>query len=166
MKLQYLFSYQAELEKTLKVGRGNFGVRDIFRITGGKVWREDIDGEAEDGKEISGRVLPLGGDFQLTDSNGIFHINVRLVIETHDGVNIFTHYTGIADMTGVLEALKTRGQTDFGEKYFVTRPVLETGHANYQWVNTAVCVAEGRAAAPRTVEYRVYQCVPTANFPV
>lgn len=150
MELKPLFSYRADLDKPIHIGSAAFGVRDILRIKGGEVW----------GDALSGKLLPAGGEFQLTDADGYFRINVRLVIESSEGIPIYMHYTGVADMPPAFKAeVYRKGYSDFGDCYFMTQPRFECGHEKYQWLNNIVTVAEGRVAGASAVEYRVFECV-------
>lgn len=154
MILEHIFSYQAKLEKPIPIGNAPFGRRDVFPILGGRVW----------GEKLQGELLPFGGEFQLTDASGIFRIDVRTIIKTNDDAQIFLHYTGVANFTGETgKQVAKRGQSEFGEAYFVSRPQFETDHEKYNWLNDTVCVAEGRAASLNTVEYKVYACRPSAD---
>ena len=147
-----MFSYSAVISHPMKIGPGPRGVRNVFALKAGKVW----------GPKVTGKVLPVGGEFQLTDPGGNYHIDVRMVIETDDEASIFMHYTGVSAMDNNASAiLQERGFTEFGDHYFVTQPRFECGHEKYKWLNTMVCVAEGRVSEPWTVEYRVYGCSPT-----
>ena len=152
MELKHIFTYNAELEDPLHIGESHKGVRDILRIKGGKVW----------GSKLNGQLQPMGGEFQLTDAKGNFHMDVRLVIETDDGVPIYMQYTGTFKPTEeLMQKVLDNGCTEFGDNYFVSRPTIETGHEKYNWLNDFVYVAEGRVAAPNVVEYRVCQCLPS-----
>jgi hypothetical protein len=44
---------------------------------------------------------------------------------------------------------------EYGDAHFVTQPRLETGDERYQWLNSTVAVAEGRALH-NSVEYRMF----------
>ena len=156
MQLKFLFNYSIKISKPINIGASRHGVRDIFQLEEGRLW----------GEGINGKVLPVGGEFQLTDKDGNYHVDVRAVFETDDDARIYTHYTGVSVLDEkALTVLRAQGHTDYSDAYFVTTPRFETGHEKYRWLNNAVCIAEGRVAKAWTVEYRVYQCLSSNELP-
>ncbi len=69
-------------------------------------------------------MLPVGGDWSLTDSNGVITADVRQTFQTDDGANIQIFETG-------------RSQTD-GTVH--VRLTFETGSTKYAWLNNVVGV--------------------------
>lgn len=154
MELEHIFSYRADLNKPIDIGKGSAGVREIMTIKSGKVW----------GSALNGKLLPVGGEFMITDDEGRIHIDVRLVIETEEGVPVYVQYSGVLEVSDKMNtSMAEKGFTEFGDAYFMTRPRFECGDEKYQWLNNIVAVAEGRLADTKSVEYRVYQCVHSAS---
>jgi hypothetical protein len=150
MNFEYEFSYTADLKEGLQIGAGPYGNRVFYEVTGGSA----------EGKRLKGKVLSGGGDWILVGPDGVGRIDVRAQILTHDGAAIYLQYTGILEMNEkVAQAIAAGGSTDYGDQYFRTTPRLECGDPRYAWVNQSVFVAEGRVAAPRGVEYKVYRVV-------
>ena len=149
MKLVHLMTYRADLNPPVEVGKGPFGTRSIFDVTGGSA----------EGPRLRGRLLASGGDWLLLDEGGIGRLDVRGTLETDDGAHIYVHYHGVLEMNEkVLGALEKGEATDYGDTYFMTQPRFETGDPRYAWLNRVVAVAEGRVL-PSAVEYRVYELV-------
>jgi len=149
MKLAHLMTYRADLKPPVEVGKGPFGTRSIFDVTGGSA----------EGPRLRGRLLASGGDWLLLDEGGVGRLDVRGTLETDDGAHIYVHYHGVLEMNEkVLGALEKGEATDYGDTYFMTQPRFETGDPRYAWLNRVVAVAEGRVL-PSAVEYRVYELV-------
>jgi hypothetical protein len=115
-------------------------------------------GEFE-GPELSGRVLPGGGDWPAVSNDGqhSMQIDARAVWETHDGAKLFVRYEGFL----VLPEAASRGPIDItavqpSDYYFRTTPVFRTGDDRYRWLNKIVCVGVGRFA-PQGLGYRIYR---------
>ncbi len=146
MKLDFLMSVEAELRPPQAVGRGPFGTRQIFDVTGGSF----------EGPRLRGKVLPSGADWILIGDDGIGRLDVRATLETHDGALIYTQYPGILEMNDVVvAAINGEREAEFGDCYFYTQPRYETGDERYSWMNRIVAIAEGKVGPSRVV-YRVY----------
>ncbi|MCP5045076.1 MAG: DUF3237 domain-containing protein [bacterium] len=149
MKLEPLMTYRAELRDPVEVGKGPFGTRRVFDVTGGTA----------QGPRVSGRLLPSGADWLLVDEQGTGRLDVRGTLETDDGAHIYIYYHGVLELNEkVLGALSSGEATEYGDTYFMTQPRFETGDPRYQWLNCLVAVAEGRVL-PNAVEYRVFEVV-------
>jgi hypothetical protein len=86
--------------------------RSVFDVTGGHF----------EGAALRGRVLPSGGDWVLR-SAGVSKLDVRLVLETDDGVIILLSYGGRACRRG----------NDFRVEIAVN---FEAPPGRYDWLNT------------------------------
>jgi len=148
-ELEYLMTYRADLKPPVNVGGGPFGSRQIFDVTGGHV----------EGPRIKGRLVPSGADWLLMGADGVGRLDVRGTMQTGDGACIYMQYFGILVMNEkVVEAMTTGRETGYGDTYFFTQPRFETGDERYAWLNTAVCIGQGRTL-PSAVEYKVWQVV-------
>jgi hypothetical protein len=67
VKLELLVIYRAELASPVEVGKGPFGARTIFDVTGG----------VAEGPRLRGRLLPSGADWLLVDDGGTGRLDVR-----------------------------------------------------------------------------------------
>ena len=88
MKLEPLCEVVAYVS-SIPVGPSTWGIRLVAPVVEGTV----------KGSKISGKLLPVGGDWALIRADGCLEIDVRAVIETDDGAFIYTYYKGIVDMT-------------------------------------------------------------------
>lgn len=150
MRLEPLLRMQVDLGKRYPIGEIPKGRRNVWTLAGGTV----------EGPRIRGTVAPVGGEFELVDRDGVFHIDVRLVIVTDGGANIFVQYFGIASTPPEAIDRYRRGETvDFGDTYFVTQPRFETSHPSYSWLNHVMAITEGRGI-PGGVQYLMYHCIP------
>lgn len=148
LTLNPLTTYRADLEAPQVVGPGPYGLRQIFVATGGTAT----------GERLSGVLRPGGGDWLLVGADGYGRLDVRATIETDDGALLYVSYSGVLELSDrAMQALTQGPATDFGELRFMTTPRFETGDPRYAWLNTAVCVAEGRLLPGPAVEYRVYE---------
>ena len=116
-----------------------------------------ITGGSFAGDRLSGTVLPGGGDWVLTRPDGVTHLDVRTILETHGGETIYMTYTGRltqpADAAERLAAGHTLGEA---ELYFRTAVQFETAAASLIWLNDIIAVGIGhrRPAGP---VYRVFE---------
>ena len=143
MKLEYEFSYAANLKQPLQIGNGPFGGRSFFEVSGGSF----------EGKRLKGKILTGGGDWLLLGPDGYGRLDVRAQLLTDDGAAIYLHYTGLLEMN---DKVSGGGTTDYADHYFRTAPRFETGDPRYAWLNQTLFVAEGRIGS-FGVEYKVYR---------
>jgi hypothetical protein len=129
------------LDDKIDVGLTDDGHRYIVPITGGHFL----------GRDISGKVLPFGADWQVIRTDGSKSITAVYAIQTDDGTRIVVDNTGIVSGSG-----ETR--------YARTRPVFHAPEGKYQWLNESLFVGTitsvpSAAAMPasRAVVIRVYQ---------
>jgi Protein of unknown function (DUF3237) len=147
MDLEFEFRYRVTLSAPVEIGAGFFGKRLYWEIVSGKV----------DGARITGQLVG-GSDWMIDTSDRFWRPHVRTQIKTADGAFIGMCYDGLVEKSeAFLKAIESNSGTQWDDHYFRIRPVLESGHPTYQWVNTTFFVGEGRIVVPGTVEYRVYR---------
>jgi hypothetical protein len=147
--LEYLMTYRADLEPPVEIGAVPSGNRRIFDVKGGSF----------EGPRMRGKLLASGGDWLLIGNDGVGRLDVRGTLESDDGARIYLQYHGVVVIDEkIAKALATGVESQYGDSYFMTQPRFETGDPRYAWLNSAVCVAEGRLL-PNAVEYRVFQVV-------
>ena len=145
--LEALCRLRATVAPAIDVGAVPAGQRQIFHVTGGEV----------EGERLSGRVVPGGADWLLVGADGVGRLDVRALIETHDGARVYVQYKGVMVVNEALaSAIAEERPSEFGDAYFMTTPRFETGHADYAWLNRIVCVGQGRVL-PGGVEYRIFE---------
>ena len=102
-------------------------------MTGGKV----------EGPKVSGKVLPVGGDWVTIRSDGVGILDVRATIETQDGALIYTAYSGVMDLgkDGYQKVLQGNPPAVI---HLQSAPRYYTAHPQYQWLNRIQCVGVGQ----------------------
>ena len=139
----------ADLKDPVEIGRGPFGTRVVYDVTGGEF----------SGPRLRGRLLASGGDWLVTDDGGVGRLDVRATLETGDGALVYVQYYGVVVLNEAVAGAMERGEpTDFGDTHFMTQPRFETGDERYAWLNRVVAIAEGRVL-PGAVEYRIFEAV-------
>jgi hypothetical protein len=149
MKLEPLMEMTAELRRPAdEVGAGPLGQRSIAEVVGGRFH----------GPRLRGTLATPGADWILVTAGGLGLVDVRVTLKTDDGAFIYACYKGRLQFNDRALATLARGaDTAFGDAYFFTQPLFETGHAGYAWLNSVVAVAEGRLTTTG-VAYQVYEC--------
>ena len=149
MELEPLFILRVDAGPPVGIGAGPHGTRLISAASGGTF----------EGSRLRGKVLPNGGDWILVDDENVWHMDVRLLLETDDGARIYVQYQGVLVINErIRAALAGGGATEYDDAYFMTQPRFETGDARYRWLNRIAAVGEGRLE-PGVVEYRIFELI-------
>ncbi|WP_298282699.1 DUF3237 domain-containing protein [Novosphingobium sp.] len=123
-----------ELSRPHEMGKSPAGKRRIIPIVGGSAT----------GPLLSGRILPIGADWQTVLAGGIADLDARYAIETEDGAVIEVISQGVRHASLDVNARIAGGEeVDPAEYYMRTSIRLETGHPSYDWVNRALFLATG-----------------------
>jgi hypothetical protein len=124
----------AVLDSPHKLGTTPAGERKCVPVLGGKM----------EGERLAGRILPGGSDWAITNAAGILALDVRLVIETHDGALINCQYTGMRHGPADVMARLAAGEpVDYRELYFRIAPRFDTADTRYDWLNRMLAVGIG-----------------------
>jgi hypothetical protein len=129
----------AELEgycSAIVVGPSSWGVRVVSPIHEGTLT----------GPRLSGRFLPVGGDFMLVRADGCFEQDARVVIETNDGATIYSAYQGLSALTQEQLEQFMAGEVPEGLVFYTTLR-FETAHPDYQWLTRIQAVGMGSIEA-------------------
>lgn len=132
----------ALVETPHKLGRTPAGERKCVPVCGGSI----------EGPRISGRILSGGSDWAVTNAAGILELDVRLVIETHDGALINCQYAGMRHGSADVMARLAAGEpVNYQEIYFRIAPRFDTADTRYDWLNRILTVGIGERldAGPR-----------------
>jgi hypothetical protein len=133
MELEPLFEITAEVAPPIVISDTPEGMRVIVHVTGGKF----------EGPRLKGTVLSSGGDWFLI-RDGVGLIDVRIVLTTDDGENIYMTYTGRAKVTAT------------GVTGLATAPTFAAStKGKYAWLNGVQAFAEGETTAG-AVKYKLY----------
>lgn len=123
-----------ELSPPHEMGKSPAGKRRIIPIVGGTA----------QGPLLSGRILPIGADWQTVLAGGIADLDARYAIETADGAVVEVISQGIRHASLEVNARIASGEeVDPSEYYMRTSIRLESGHPDYDWVNRALFLATG-----------------------
>lgn len=107
------------------------GKRRIIPITGGTF----------QGKQLKGRILNNGADWQIVDSKGLAIIDTRYLLETEDGALIYLQTKGYRHgLAEVLQQLTEGQDVDPNKYYFKITMQFETSSPKYAWLNQTVAV--------------------------
>ena len=149
MKLEFLMKYVITLTYPPDVTPvGPHGNRRIFNFTGGDF----------EGPRLKGKILPSGGDGLLRGTDGIGRLDYRATLETDDGAQIYLQLYGITRDDPTRSRPPEGQPVEYGDRYYMTTPRLETGDDRYAWLNGLVCVVEGKPV-PGGVAHRIYAVV-------
>ena len=93
-------------------------------------------------------MLPGGGDWVLTDKDGVSRLDVRITLRCDDGSLIFVSYRGIVDIAPDVRARIAKGEDVSPDLYyFRISPVFETGSAKLAWLNRMIAIGVGKKTA-------------------
>lgn len=121
MQTRALMTLHLNTAPTQNIGTGPDGTRVTFPIVGGSF----------EGERLRGKVLPGGDDWTVTRSDGVLELDLRVTLETDDGVLVYVRLEGIRDdRTG--EA-----------SYFRTLPRFETAEPRYSFLNRLLAIGRG-----------------------
>lgn len=135
--LDHLFTLTATLrEKPPALVNAPQGSRVIVTVTGGHF----------EGPKLRGTVDNSGGDWVSRRADGSIKLDVRIMLRTDDGADIFMRYEGI-------------GVPIDGALKLVTAPLFETGDTRYAWLNNVQAIGHG-AGGGGQVSYEVFAVQP------
>ena len=147
LRYQPLFIFQIEVKPPSIVGATPGHDRRIGEIAGGRF----------EGERLSGKILSGGSDWQSLRADGATTLNVRLVMETHDGALIAMTYLGVRHgPKEVLDRIARGESVNPSEYYMRATPYYETSSPNYGWLNRVVSVAYGHRVAGGAI-YQVFE---------
>ena len=126
---------RGNLSAALALGDTPAGARRILHFTGGTF----------EGEQLSGEILPGGGDWVLTRRDGVSELDIRMTLRTHDGGLIYLHSTGLLKISPQdRERVAAGDEVDPATYYFRTTQRYETSADKYLWLNTRLSVGVGR----------------------
>jgi len=134
LQTEYLMTLDMEAMEGLEIGKTPRGYRRIDRIARGTF----------EGPKLRGTVV-TATDHLLVHRDDSAHPDVRLVLETDDGVLIQITYQGI--VTGPKDVLKRLGRREDvpGDQYYMRNAMFfETAmDGAYAWLNNIIGVGRG-----------------------
>ena len=143
--LEHIFSYTAALSIEV-IGPLPEGVRVNYYVTAGTV----------EGPKLNGKMLPVGGDWNILRTDGVGILDVRGTFETDDGALIYTTYSGVYDLgkDGYEKFLRQELPAVIPIRM---APRYYTAHPGYEWLNRLLCLGIGQIDTARfEARYDVY----------
>jgi hypothetical protein len=139
---RYVFTITARVAGITSAGDIGTGERRIIPIIGGEVR----------GKDLNGKILAFGADFQIVRPDFSIELEAKYALETDDGAVIYVENRGIRRGPIDLVQKLNRGEAvDPALIYFRTMPRFETGAAKYRWLMQSLFVASAARHADRVV---------------
>ena len=139
---RYAFTITAHVAGITSAGQLGFGERRIIPITGGEVR----------GKDLNGKVLSFGADFQIVRPDSSIDLEAKYAIEADDGAVIYVENRGIrCGPVDLIQKLNRGEAVDPALIYFRTVPRFETGAEKYRWLMQSLFVASAARHAARVV---------------
>ena len=144
----HLFTIRLEVGTIEDLGVTPYGHRRIGIVNGGTF----------EGDELKGTVEPApGGDWITVRTDGVWELDVRITLKTHDGHLIYMSYRGLRHgPQWVLDRLAKGEKVDPSEYYFRTAPRFETSSEKYSFLNRILAIGVGRREATGPI-YEVFQ---------
>jgi hypothetical protein len=100
-----------------------------------------------DGDRLRGHLAGnAAADWLVVDGRGQGTLDVRALIETHDGALVFVSYRGRLDLAN-----------GPGSAPVYAAPLFETGDERYLWLNAIQAVAKGTMPDASTLVYEIYE---------
>ena len=107
---------------------------------------------------IKAKLKNPSGDWVRVQPNGNWMLDVRLLMETDDGVPIYTHYNGVLRMEpGLAERIASGEEIPGEEIYFRSAPYFETSSEKYGWLNSILAIGRIRSFGGGNVVYDVFE---------
>lgn len=147
LQTKYVFTLAIQVGAPIVAGDVGHGLRRVIPILGGEVR----------GEGISGKIYPVGADFQVIRPDGFTELEAKYAFELDDGAVIYIENIGMR--FGPKEALDriAKGEAvDPALIYFRSVPKFETGAAKYRWLMQNLFIGVG-ARYPDRVELDVHQ---------
>jgi len=131
--LRYTFSIRAEVEPHVPITRRDAESLEFIPISGGPV-----------SGEVTGRIVPGGGDWCLVRADGAYSVEARYGIRTDGGAYIDVVNVGVLrHLTG-----EAGGPQEMG--YFLCTPTFRTTAPDLQWLTRSVFTGQARTEGTAT----------------
>ena len=98
------------------------------------------------------------GDWIRIQPNGNWRLDVRLLMETDDGVPIYMYYSGVLRMQpGLMERIASGESVPGEQMYFRSAPYFEAPEGKYGWLNDILVVGRMRSFGGGNVVYDLFE---------
>ena len=147
IRTRHIFTITLQAGAPQPLGAVTAGERRVVPVTGGRF----------EGERLRGTVLEGGSDWIMVRPDGVFVLDVRLVLQTDDGARIGMTYRGLRHgPADVLDKLGRGEAVDPASYYFRTAVSFETGASAYDWLTKVIAVGTGHRTAAGPV-YDVFE---------
>ncbi len=134
IRTTHLFTLKLQVAGMQQIGATPGGGRRVGLVAGGSF----------QGERLHGEVLPGGADWLMDRPDKATTLDVRLVLQTHDGAAIGMTYRGMRHgPAAVMERLNRGERIDPASYYFRIAVRFETAAAKYDWLNRVIAVGTG-----------------------
>lgn len=97
-----------------------------------------------EGEMLSGQVLDGSNDWQAVRGDGSTTLDVRLLLNTDDGIPITMRYGGVRHgPPDVIRRLESGEEVDPADYYFRIAPTFEAPLGRYDWLNRIIAIGIG-----------------------
>lgn len=147
----------------LRLAQGADGLINMGTTPWGQLMYSAADQGTFAGPKLNGIVIPYsGGDWPRVRGDMTIAVDVRLVLKTNDGANIYMVYRGImaantpADIPYMIDATKKDDILGSETRYYYRTLIeFETGDPRYAWLNRTLAVGKGRLGDNQAI-YEVF----------
>jgi hypothetical protein len=147
LRVRPLFIFDLQVKPATMVGTTPAGDRRIGEIVGGRF----------EGERLRGKILSGGSDWQSLRTDGNLALDVRFVMETHDGHLIGMTYKGMRHgPKEVMDRIARGDPVSPSEYYLRIAPYFETSSEKYGWINRLIGVGLGHRL-PSGPIYQVFE---------
>jgi hypothetical protein len=134
IRTAYLMTHTLSVAGMQPIGATPSGDRRVGLVAGGTF----------EGPKLKGTVLPGGADWIIGRPDGSTTLDVRLVLQTHDGAAIGMIYRGMRHgPAAVMNKINAGHHVDPAEYYFRTSIAFETAAPKYDWLNRIIAIGTG-----------------------
>ncbi len=134
IRTRHIFTLRLQVSGMQQIGATPGGNRRIGLVAGGTF----------EGERLRGTVLPGGADWLMVRADAATTLDVRLVLQTHDGAAIGMTYRGLRHgPPDVMDRLNRGERVDPANYYFRTAVAFETAAAQYDWLNRVIAIGTG-----------------------
>ena len=111
-----------------------------------------------DSPRLKAKLRGPSGDWVRIQPNGNWKLDMRLLMETDDGVPIYIYYNGVLRMQpGLMERIGSGQEVPGEEMYFRSTPYFEAPEGKYGWLNDIVVVGRMRSFGGGNVLYDLFE---------
>ena len=142
-----LFTFRAQVERAQTTSSGPYGERCYIPVFGGEFV----------GERLAGELLRGGANCQLIRPDNSAELDVRLSLQTHDGVIIFMKGLGLRHGPPEIMARIVRGEPVARSEYYFREALLfEAPSGPYEWLNRILAIGIGERL-PDAVRVDAYE---------